>query len=193
MTSQNSAISTSLERFSPRSGKLGTVEDIRRITGQEIAKAKLATTTMVEASATKVINEVARRYATLNEHVAQVHRDIELICNHTRYQRELLTHLAEFVDVTEFNRKKHKKGAVRSTTLIGSAARSAAPYMRPPVSIASNEADPLFALFRHEELAEQLTGDLSPLTAVSPEYEPEDGEVVEVAPAPAASSSTGGC
>ncbi|EJD39503.1 hypothetical protein AURDEDRAFT_171503 [Auricularia subglabra TFB-10046 SS5] len=188
MTSQNSAISTTLERFAPRSGKLGTVEDFRRIAGLEISKAKLATTEMVETSATKITNEIARRYATINEHIAQVHRDVESIHNSSRFQRELLVHHAEFVDMAEFNRKKTKKGAVRTTTLIG----SAAPYMRPPVTIAANEGDPLFALFRHEELADQLAGDLSPLTAVSPEYEPEDGEIVEATEAPAASSSTGG-
>ncbi|EJD35176.1 hypothetical protein AURDEDRAFT_175753 [Auricularia subglabra TFB-10046 SS5] len=161
MTSQNSAISTTLERFAPRSGKLGTVEDFRRIAGLEISKAKLATAEMVEASTAKVTSEIGRRFATINEHIAQVHRDVDIIHNNTRFQRELLVHLAEFVDISEFNCKKAKKGAA--------------------------------ALFRHEELTDQLSGDLSPLTAASPEYEPEDGEIVEVVGGPAASSSAGGC
>ncbi|EJD32434.1 hypothetical protein AURDEDRAFT_178497 [Auricularia subglabra TFB-10046 SS5] len=185
MTSQTSSIASTLERAIPRTGKTATVEDVRRVTGLEIAKAKLSIAEAVAA-------DVGHRFMNMNEHLAHIERGVDKLYNNSRFQRELLVRLAELVDTAEFGRKKHKKGAVRSTTLIGTAARAAAPYLRPPVRITADHANPVSALFQREELFEHLAGDLSPLSAASPEYEPEDGVLVDVTNAPAASSSTGG-
>ncbi|EJD32794.1 hypothetical protein AURDEDRAFT_178109 [Auricularia subglabra TFB-10046 SS5] len=122
---------------------------------------------------------VGRHSNELNE----VKSDVFRIRNETCFSRELLVQLAGFIEASEDRRARKKKGAIRSPTLISSAVRAAARYMRPRVSFTGNEADPLRLLFRLElqedrlELSQALVAmEDSPLT--SPEYEPEDGEVV---------------
>ncbi|EJD32374.1 hypothetical protein AURDEDRAFT_178561 [Auricularia subglabra TFB-10046 SS5] len=191
MTSQTSAIATStgkIERAVVGRGKLLSADEVRCIVSEELAKVAFATPDSVAA---RVTGEFNRRFATLCEQLSHVENDTDHSRNDLRFMREVVVRHAQFAKASELARRKRQKGGSACTAmLISTAAIAAAPYMRPPVVITFEDPRPVDTLFQHQDTADrfaaQISGEMSPLTAQSPEYEP--GEIAE----PSASASGSG-